>query len=60
MNALSDYFGVPSDAFFQDDATFPGGVEGDGDVLSLCLAVAAVQDPALRLKIRRVVEILAA
>lgn len=58
---LSDFFGVPADALFAGDATFPGGMEGDGgDALSLCLAIAAVQDPALRRKIRRVVEILAA
>lgn len=59
---LSDFFGVPPDALFAGDVTFPGGVEGDddGDALSLCLAIAAVQDPALRRKIRRVVEILVA
>jgi transcriptional regulator with XRE-family HTH domain len=57
---LADAFGVSADVFFEQDATFPGGVETDHDVMSLCFTIVAVHDPALRRKIRRVVEILAA
>lgn len=57
---LADLFGVSADVFFSEGETFPGGIEGDVDILGLCFTIASVHDPVLRTKIRRVVEVMAA
>jgi transcriptional regulator with XRE-family HTH domain len=60
LPVLADFFGVSADYFFQGTSDFPAGLDSDDDILSLCLSIAAVPDPMMRYKIRRVVEIMAA
>lgn len=58
LPVLADFFGVSADYFFQDPVRSPGAMGSDDAILSLCLSIAAIPDPMMRHKIRRVVEIM--
>ncbi len=58
---LADLFGVSADMLLRQEGGMPpGDAQNDRDMTALYYTIAGIHDPALRRKIHRVVEILAA